>query len=1048
MNSHGDESVGSMPEADFLTRALADARPPLATGYLTDETALIEDLLQEAASDRAAAVVARVKASGTTGLAAFMRHYELSSDEGIVLMCLAEALLRIPDPATVDALIAERIGGANWQRHLGRSDSLFVNASTWALMLSGRVLRFDQEGSPDSPWALAGRLLARLEEPVLRTALKHAMGILAAGFVMGRTIDEAVTRAAGSSFRHERFSFDMLGEAALGASDCARYAAAYRNAIETLGTHLDGSRPWSERPGISVKLSALYPRFEPAHDAAAVAVLTTRLGKLARAARHAGIALTFDAEEAERLEMTLAVFTGVYSDAVLGDWAGLGIAVQAYQKRAPAVIEYLTRLATRGGRTIPVRLVKGAYWDSEIKRAQIDGLADYPVFTRKRNTDVAYLACARRLLDAAPRLYPQFATHNAHTVSYVLEHAAGRPFEFQRLHGMGEALYAALHDTTKVSCRVYAPVGAHTDLLPYLVRRLLENGANTSFVHHLLDPHIPRERLVADPVAAVTAELAAVRHPRIPRPIDLYRPARQNSTGFNFADRAALTPLFTALQTLRGTKPTAAPMVAGKCAAGTAREVYDPAAPAQAIGSVIDADEATAARALDVAAAAWPGWRERSADARADLLDTAAEALETQLADVAALCVLETGKTLRDAHDDVREAVDFLRYYAAQARALCSMPRALPGPAGEANMLYLSGRGVFVCVSPWNFPAAIFTGQVAAALVAGNCVLAKPAEQSSLVAARITAILHGAGVPAEVLGLLPGDGPRIARVLLSDARVAGVAFTGGTAAAAAIQRLLAARDGPVAALVAETGGLNAMIVDSSALPEQVVRDITRSAFNSAGQRCSALRVLCLQNEIAARVLELLGEHLDTWTQGDPARRDTDIGPVIEAAARDQLERYIDVHAAAGRLLHRGRPPSSARSGHHVLPAVIAIDSLAELDGEVFGPVLHVLRYSATDLDQLVDGINALGYGLTLGIHSRIAARAEHIRARARVGNVYVNRDMVGAVVGTQPFGGCGLSGTGPKAGGPNYLARFMTEQTFTVNTAAIGGNAALLSEED
>ena len=1046
-----------MNEEPTLTGASLPQVPVLTGDYLADETVAVSQLLElargasgvdRAISARAEALIEAIRArpNARSGLRVFLREYDLSSQEGVMLLCLAEALLRIPDPATMDALIADRIGGADWQCHVGQSESLLVNASTWALMLSGRVIRLEQQGQ--DALAFAGRLLARLEEPVLRMALTSAVTILAAEFVMGPTIAAALARARHGGFQRNRMSYDMLGEAALGEPDCMRYAASYRAAIEAIGATIDPEQGVHARPGISVKLSAIHSRFEPAQWQTAIAEASARLLELARAARAAGIALTVDAEEADRLGITLAVFEGVYRDLSLGDWDGFGLAVQAYQKRALAVIEFLARLACDGGRTIPVRLVKGAYWDTEIKRAQVDGLADYPVFTRKCNTDVSYLACARRLLAASPHLYAQFATHNAHTVSYVLHHAAEQVgcdgFEFQRLHGMGEALYDTLLDGSAVPCRVYAPVGAHVDLLPYLVRRLLENGANTSFIHQLTDTDVPAARLAADPIAAAADTASAMRHPRIPRPRDLYTPARLNSRGTNFADPAALAPLVEALDTCRAQTLRATPWIAGEAVDGVAREVRNPAYPDEIVGRVVDADAGMADQALAIAAGAFEGWRSCPAGMRADMLERAADDLEAQLPELVALCVREAGKTLRDAHDDVREAIDFLRYYAAEARRLFTAPRALPGPTGESNVLYLAGRGVFVCVSPWNFPAAIFTGQIAAALAAGNSVIAKPAEQTTLVAARITAMLHRAGVPGDVLGFLPGDGPTLGKALVGDRRVAGVAVTGSTTTAAQIQCALAAREGPLATLIAETGGINALIADSSALPEQLVRDAALSAFNSAGQRCSALRVLCLQEEIAPRVLRMLGEFVDTWVIGDPACLATDMGPVIDSASRVALEDYIARHAASGRLLYRGPAPRSARDGHHVRPAILGIDAIAQLEGEIFGPVLHVLRYQARDLDALIDRINSLGYGLTLGVHSRIEARAEHIRRRARVGNVYVNRTMVGAVVGVQPFGGCGLSGTGPKAGGPHYLTRFATEQTFTTNTAALGGNAALL----
>jgi len=1028
-----DDPAAFELDADFLldediavTRLLARAGPAAArTQAVADACALIE----------------AVRARGGQGgpLRALAEHYDLSTPEGVVLMCLAEALLRIPDATTAEALIADRLGAGDWERHLGASESWFVNASTWALMLGARgagVLHAASGAAPE-------RLLARLEAPVLRAALRRAMRLMAASYVMGASIDGALARARGGDFAGCRFSFDMLGEAALGEPDCERYANAYAAAIARVGGDVDVALPPAQRDGVSVKLSALCPRFEPAQRERAVTALVRRLGALARAAREAGIALTVDAEEAERLALTMTVFARVYRDPALRDWDGLGIAVQAYQKRAPSVIEALARLAAAVGRTIPVRLVKGAYWDTEIKRAQQQGLDDFPVYTRKRNTDLAYLVCARALIDHAPHLYAQFATHNAHTLSWVVRQAAGRAIELQRLHGMGEALYAAQAERGPAPpCRVYAPVGAHAELLPYLVRRLLENGANTSFVNRVLDDDLPVAELAADPLARVAADAPSHRHPAIRRPRLVTAPARLRARAFNFADDAALAPLFGALDAARSGGHRAAPLIDGASQPGAPRAVFAAAQRDVRIGTVEDADRAAALEALDVAAAAFPAWCATRVAYRASLLERAADDLEASLAEFTALVVLEAGKTLRDAHDDVREAVDFLRYYAAEARRTLGGDQALPGPAGEHNRLRLLGRGVFVCISPWNFPVAIFTGQVAAALAAGNCVVAKPAEQTSLVAARLTRLLLDAGVPPAVLACVPGNGAALGAALLDDARVAGVAFTGSTATARDIACRLAAREGPLVPLIAETGGLNAMIVDSSALAEQVVRDAAVSAFGSAGQRCSALRLLCVQEQAAPRILALLREHVSSWVMGDPARRETDLGPLIDDPARDTVERYVDACRAAGRAVWRA--PLAAPGGAFVAPTIIELAGVAELVQEVFGPVLHVVRFSADALDELVTGINALGYGLTLGVHSRIASRAQAIADRARVGNVYLNRDMVGAVVGSQPFGGMGLSGTGPKAGGPHYLARFVVEQTVSDNTAAIGGNAALL----
>ena len=1025
--------------------------------YLADEGSVIARLLPLARTKRALKLkientatslveTVRERQQRSSGLHAFLNHYDLSSHEGVVLMCLAEALLRIPDAGTMDALIADKLNSADWEQHLGTDSSLFVNASTWGLMLTGKLLYPGQDAST-APLDLLRKLLRRLEQPVLRTALKAAMNIMADEFVMGRNIADALQRSTANELRLYRFSYDMLGEAALTSTAAERYEHAYAQAIEALGSFTGTETPGPERPGISVKLSSLCPRFEPDQSDRAVSELTERLLRLGTAARAAEITMTIDAEEAVRLEIALHVFEWLYLHTGLRDWTGLGLAVQAYQKRALPVLAGLNRLANEQGRVIPVRLVKGAYWDMEIKQAQEQGLADYPVFTLKSNTDISYLACARYLLANCPYIYPQFATHNAHTVSYVYHHAGDRAFEFQRLYGMGEELYAAVTDTRglDIPCRVYAPVGAHEELLPYLVRRLLENGANVSFINRIADREVSIPELVTDPVDTLEQNNGVTRHPRIPVPPDLFGPERKNSSGFNFADKGELAPLFESVSLARKRDWTAAPVVNGKTLGGTSRTIDNPADIRERVGRVWDATPGIAAQALAVTADAFTSWRHSAAEHRAGILDRAADMVEAHLAELTALCVLEAGKCLRDAHDDVREAIDFLRYYAGCCRKLMAADLDLPGPAGEINSLRLCGRGVFVCISPWNFPVAIYTGQIAAALVAGNTVIAKPAEQASLVASRITEFLYMAGIPKEVLAFLPGAGPDLGDALLYDSRVAGVAFTGSTETARQINLKLAIRNGPLASLIAETGGINAMLVDSSALPEQVVQDAVQSAFNSAGQRCSALRVLCLQKEIAPRVLELLVNHMDEWTTGDPARLDTDMGPVIDLAAQTRLEDYIAGAQKDGKLKYRGPGPASDIKGYFVPPAIIEIERLSELEGEIFGPVLHVLRYDAGKLATLLDQVNDLGYGLTLGIQSRIEQQAQFIRRRVRAGNVYVNRDMVGAVVGMQPFGGCGLSGTGPKAGGPHYLLRFTTEQTYTVNSAAIGGNASLLA---
>ena len=1030
-------------------------RQEIAAAYRLDETAAVEALLRAAQLD--APVRARIEGTARRlvetargaggkglGLDAFLGEYALSSEEGVVLMCLAEALLRIPDDATRDRLIRDKLSVADWERHLGHSGSILVNASTLGLLLTGRVVRLDREAR--DPAAMLGRLIARAGEPVIRAAVVQAMRIMGQQFVMGRTIGEALARAGKGTGRLYRHSFDMLGEAALTARDAERYFESYAAAIVAIGTAANGGEPASA-PGISVKLSALHPRYVFARRDRVLRELVPLLGELAALARDAGVGMTIDAEEADRLDLSLDVFDAVFREPGFGDWDGFGLAVQAYQRRAPAVLDWLASLATELRRRIPVRLVKGAYWDSEIKRAQEQGLDSYPVFTRKATTDVSYIACVRRLFADHDAFRPQFATHNAHSIATVLALAsAGADFEFQRLHGMGETLYdplVAQDAETRVACRVYAPVGSHEDLLPYLVRRLLENGANTSFVNRLADRDAPVEALIADPVAA-TAALDVKPHPRIPLPRAILS-GRKAAAGLDLSDPLALAPLAASMDEAARAGWQAAPIVSGKTVARPSRDATDPADRRRIIGRIADAAPADIDTALATATAVAGDWDRLGGAARADILERAADLFESETASLMALAVREGGKTIPDALAEVREAVDYCRYYAGLARTQFAAPLPLPGPTGERNELSLHGRGVFACISPWNFPIAIFTGQIAAALAAGNAVIAKPAEQTPLCAAAAVRLLHRAGVPGEVLHLLPGDGA-VGAALVDDARIAGVAFTGSTETAQAINRSLAARSGPIAPLIAETGGQNAMIVDSSALPEQVVRDVIASSFLSAGQRCSALRVLFLQDETAPRIIDMLTGAMAELAIGDPGLLATDIGPVIDNDAHDTLSRHAERMLREGRLLHRCELPPDTEHGTFFPPTAFEIDRLSLLDREVFGPILHVIRWRAGRLDDVIDAINATGYGLTAGVHSRIDDTARHVQARLRAGNMYINRTMVGAVVGVQPFGGEGLSGTGPKAGGPHYLQRFAVERTLSVNTAAVGGNATLLSQ--
>ncbi|MFQ6016569.1 MAG: bifunctional proline dehydrogenase/L-glutamate gamma-semialdehyde dehydrogenase PutA [Kiloniellaceae bacterium] len=1039
----------AVAEAGPLRRAVRDATRADETAIvrrLLDEAELPPDALERIAA-RARALVAAVRRErvGRGGLDAFLHEFRLSSKEGVVLMCLAEALLRVPDAETVDRLIKDKIATADWEAHLGKSDSVFVNASTWALMLTGRVVRLDEQDTQDLAGTLR-RLVHDSGEPVIRAAVTQAMRILGRQFVMGRTIAEALERARPEEQRGYRHSYDMLGEAARTMADAKRYFAAYRSAIAALGAAAGGRGP-VESPGISVKLSALHPRYEFAQRARVMDELVPCLKALAADAKGQGIGLTVDAEEADRLELSLDVVEALSGDPELAGWNGVGLAVQAYQKRAGFVLDWLADMARRHERRLMVRLVKGAYWDTEIKRSQEAGLSDYPVFTRKSATDVSYLACVKRLFASPDAFYPQFATHNAHSLAAVLEMAGeSRDFEFQRLHGMGEALYEQVvgADRLNLPVRVYAPVGSHEDLLAYLVRRLLENGANTSFVNRIVDEKLPIEEIIADPVARVRA-LRAIPHPKIPPPAALYGAERRNAAGLDLSDPQALAPLGAAMAAAAARDWSAAPLVGGIARNGTARPVYDPADHRRAVGEVVEAGRGHVDQALGRAHRAAGDWDATPAEDRAACLDRMAGLIEDNRAELMALCVREAGKTIGDANAEVREAVDFCRYYAARARADFAGPTALPGPTGERNEVALHGRGVFACISPWNFPLAIFTGQVSAALAAGNAVIAKPAEQTPLIAAAAVRLLHRAGVPGDVLHLLPGDGPSVGGPLVADPRVAGVAFTGSTETAKLINETLAKRDGPIVPLIAETGGQNAMIVDSTALPEQVVADVIASAFQSAGQRCSALRVLFLQEEVADKMLEMLAGAMEELIVGDPAWLSTDVGPVIDSEAQAMLDGHARRLTADGRLIRRAKPGPGTEHGSFVAPAVFEIESLGRLQREVFGPILHVIRYRADRLDGVLEAINGTGYGLTLGIHSRIDSTVAYIHRRLRVGNAYVNRNMIGAVVGVQPFGGEGLSGTGPKAGGPRYLYRFATERTLSIDTTAAGGNASLMS---
>ena len=1009
--------------ASFLAQA---ARPPAAEARIDARaTALIEAI--------------RARAGGVGGIEDFLHEYSLSTKEGLALMVLAEALLRVPDNATADRLIEDKLASADFSHHEVRSDALLVTASAWALGLSARIIQ-----AHETPESIVAGLIGRLGLPAVRAATRRAMRLLGSHFVLGQSIDEALGRAAANGA--SRYSFDMLGEGARTAADAARYFAAYAAAIAAIGRS-SGNGPLPDRHGISVKLSALHPRFEAVSRERVLRELVPCVIELARAAKSYDLNFTVDAEEADRLELALDVIARTLADPSLAGWDGFGLAIQAYQKRSLAVIDWVAALATTYDRRLMVRLVKGAYWDTEVKRAQERGLADYPVFTRKAMTDLCYLACVKKLLAARPRLFPQFATHNALTAATVIEEAGGvEGYEFQRLHGMGEALYAALTaETPAAACRIYAPVGGHRDLLAYLVRRLLENGANSSFVSVAADSAVPIADILRRPQAWIV-DARHARHPKIPLPRDLYGNRRKNSAGVEFGDRASLDRLLADVRGAAPRAPEAAPLVDGVALPGRSRAVTSPIDGA-AVGAVTEGDDAIVISAMAAAAAGFADWDATPREARAAALMRAGDLIEQRRGRLIWLLQAEGGKTLDDALAEVREAADFCRYYASELLRTLA-PATLPGPTGESNELRYRGRGVFVCISPWNFPLAIFTGQIAAALAAGNAVVAKPAEQTPLIAAEAVRLLHAAGIAPRALHLVPGDGSVGAR-LVADERVAGVAFTGSTEVARSINRTLAGRRGPIVPLIAETGGINAMIVDATALPEQVTDDVLTSSFRSAGQRCSALRLLCVQEDVADRVVAMIAGAARELALGDPRDPATHVGPVIDAEAKARLDRWIAGAEGQGRLVFRwdgDRPLPSA--GTYVPPSIITLDRARDLREEVFGPILHVVRYRADELDALIDDIAANGFGLTLGVHSRIDSTAARIAARLPHGNVYVNRNMIGAVVGTQPFGGSGLSGTGPKAGGPNYLKRFAIEQTLTINTAAAGGNASLLAEDE
>lgn len=1061
INGHLDAQALLHPDLD--KQSLDELATIISQHALADENSFMDELVKvvnHSAEDitrlkqHTAALVkdVRQQADAVDTIDLLLQQYSLDTHAGVQLMCLAEALLRVPDRSTADALIRDKLSVADWKKHLGKSDSFLVNATTWGLLMTGKMVNFESHHQQAVP--MLNKLVNRLGEPMVRSAMVHAMKIMGHQFVLGRTLSEALSKGKPLFKQGFTYSFDMLGEAARTAIDAQRYYDAYLQAIEQLGAtgaQLAGDAP---APSISIKLSALHPRYEASQRQRILQELTTRLGQLTQRARELDVAITIDAEEADRLELSLEVFAAVYNSPAAKGWNGFGLALQTYSKRALPVLHWLIKLAQQQGDEIPVRLVKGAYWDTEIKHAQVLGLAGYPVYTRKANTDLAFLACSRLALSALAkgRIFPQFATHNAHTLCSLLDMAGDQPIEFQRLHGMGEALYQqALQRAPKGSyCRIYAPVGAHKELLPYLVRRLLENGANSSFVHQLVDKKVPIERLAAHPLELLdTAQSWA--NPQIPLPIDLYGAQRRNSHGLNLNINAQLQPLLKDIHRYDTHHWSGKPWLAESIAktTGAATPIFSPFDPSQQVGDMHWTSPEQVAAALTAAEAAFPRWNATPVKERAACLYTVADLLEEHMPELIALCAREAGKQLADGIAEVREAVDFCRYYALQAEEKFSQAQVMPGPTGESNALSLTGRGVFVTISPWNFPVAIFLGQTLAALVAGNTVLAKPAEHTSLVASRCMELIYQAGVPRDVLQLLPGKGSELGPLLTSDPRVTGVAFTGSTATAQQINRSLAARDNvPLPTLIAETGGQNAMIVDSTALPEQVVADIIESSFTSAGQRCSALRMLFIQEDIAARVLEMLSGAMAELQLGDPRDPATDVGPVISAQAMRKLNEHIAKFREQGRVLAETQLKDELKSGFFVAPIALKLNSAEELESEQFGPILHIITYPSTEIDQVIASINRMGYGLTCGIQSRNEHFVADLANKLRVGNLYVNRNTIGAVVGVQPFGGMGLSGTGPKAGGPHYLLRFASERTLTINTAAIGGDARLLAQSD
>lgn len=1019
-------------ENDVLARLLS--RQPLNAQVRKSVKAKAEKLVTGA----------REAAKNHGVLESFLQEFGLANREGLALMCLAESLLRVPDDDTQDKLIAEKIRSGDWEAHLGHSDSIFVNASTWGLMMTGKIVSVDDDMRKNIG-GLMRKMVNRMGEPVVRAAMMQAIRIMGEQFVLGRNMREALKRAKSDDVM---CSFDMLGEGARTQSDAERYTHAYAAAIEAVRKHGDSPSPQNGH-GVSVKLSALHPRYHDVKEDQVMAELYPRLLPLAKAAASANINLCLDAEEVDRLILQLKILERLCHEPDLANWSGLGLAVQAYQKRAPFVIDALKTLAANTNRRLMVRLVKGAYWDTEIKHSQIGGFADYPVFTTKAATDVNYLHTAEKLLDASPHLYPQFATHNAHTLAAVANMAQdkGVPIECQRLHGMGEALYAAAEKQgLGLTPRVYAPVGEHEDLLPYLVRRLLENGANSSFVHTLLDDKIPADQVVTDPITTLE-QSGATRNALIPKPLDLYGESRKNARGLDLSQAHHRNRIQNAIDAFdRSHVQIVTPLVNGKAVRNAKTvPIHSPVDMSRHLADVYEADLDTVKQADILARTAQPGWNAVGGHRRGKVLRAMGDALEINMDRLIAILAREAGKTLEDGIAEVREAVDFCRYYAHLAETQFGEPKRLDGPAGQTDHLLLEGKGVFTCISPWNFPLAIFTGQVAAALAAGNAVLAKPAEQTPLIAHEAVQLFFGAGLNPALLAFLPGQGETVGVTLTKDADIDGVAFTGSTEVARLINRTLADRKGSLRTLIAETGGMNGMFVDTSALREQVVDDVIMSAFGSAGQRCSALRFLYLPEDTAYSMIASIIGAMEVLAVGDPAGPHIDLGPVIDPEARDRLQHYLDTLTSRGKILHQIDVGEWADKGVYFPPTLIELTDLHGIDTEAFGPILHVIRYKRSDIAKMCHELETKGYALTLGIHSRLESFADKIMGQVSAGNVYVNRSMIGAVVGVQPFGGDGLSGTGPKAGGPHALLRYSTERAISVNIAAQGGDPELIN---